>query len=101
MKAISDYALNPTCKTPNIVGKRLTDKWFVYFYYYVDSKRYLYRESRELNINGQSLAEKRKKANDIYDYLDSMLKTHRYDHQTKSFQYVITEGSLMADLIDQ
>ncbi|MDF3078030.1 MAG: tyrosine-type recombinase/integrase [Sphingobacteriaceae bacterium] len=94
------YPLNPHCKPPLIAGKKLSDKWFVFFHYQMDGKRLMFRQFKGLNDPSQTITDRKKTANELVQKLDDQLKTHRFDTATKSFVPTVTESTLLAQLID-
>lgn len=96
-----EFPLNPTCRIPAILGKRLNDKWEVYFYYYHDNKRKTYRVSQGLNIPKQTITQKRKIAKEIIQHLTEQLNTCFFNPHTKSFQKLYSDISPITELVDE
>lgn len=96
-----EFPLNPTCKMPAVLGKRLNDKWEVYFYYYIDNKRKVYRISQGLNIPKQTITQKRKIAKDIVKQLTEQLNSSYFNLHTKSFQKLYSDISPISELVEE
>lgn len=101
MKPSLEYPLNPDCKPPAVSGRKITDKWYVYFFYYENGLRKQYRRFSGLNVTGQSLSQKKHTAKLIIDELDELLRTRTFNKQSKTFDLTLTESSLVNDLIDK
>ena len=101
MKPNTEYPLNPECKSPAISGRKVTDKWYVYFFYYDGGERKQYRRFSGLNVAGQTLAQKKITARLLIDELDEQLRTRTFNKRSKTFDLTLSESSLANDLIDE
>ena len=69
------YILNPHCRKPSFIGNKISDRWMVYFYYLDDDgKRKMFRDFKGLNEPNQSLANKKRKVQELLAELDIKLK---------------------------
>ncbi|WP_256012676.1 tyrosine-type recombinase/integrase [Desertivirga xinjiangensis] len=96
-----DYPLNLTCNKPLISGKRLTDRWFVYFSYIYKGTRKQYKISSGLNDKEDTIATRQKKAAKVLNELDHLLRTKAFDQANNIFKKAPLEDASLSDLIDE
>jgi len=101
MKTVkTEFPLNPNCRPPVVAGRKLSDKWYVYFFYYVDGKRNIFRHFKGLN-ELTSLSERWTKANEIRVELEEKLKAYTFDPATKTFIVPVPDTQILQDLLDE
>ncbi len=96
-----DYPFNPTCSKPLVSGKRLLDRWSVYFYYFHKGVRKQYKVSAGLNNKEDSLADRKGKAAIVQKSLIEKLATRELDTETGYFRKSASEGTMLSDLIKE
>ena len=94
--------MNPTCKKPAVLGAKLSDRWFVYFYYYDnEGKRKMYTQFQGLNDSNQTLMERREKSFNLLKELDEKLRTIPFDFATRTFIVPKPNTQVLQDYLDE
>lgn len=101
VKINSDYPLNPCCSKPSIAGKRMSQKWYVYFYYNLNGKRLQFKEYSGLNNKSDGLAQRKQRAVIMCDLLHQKLQERTFNITTGQFENTAAESDTVAELISE
>ncbi len=101
VKINNDYPLNPCCSKPSIAGKRMSRKWYVYFYYNLNGKRLQFKEYTGLNNKSDSLAQRKQRAVVMCDLLHQKLQQRTFNIITGSFENTAAEEDAVSELITE